>query len=455
MVRILGSARLAVVALPFATLACNPPAHGGDDDGTADPDAAVTEPDANDVDTPTGCAPGAPGVGCVIALHDEVKTSCDATRLAALTAELTSRKGQFPLWDNGTALFAADADVAIAGDWNNWSTTATHTTSLCGSALLTATAPVASGFHMYKVVSGSGTTWSLDSWSWAFAYDDFAGNADGKNSVLDTHDSGRGHLVAVPDELCSTALGNCRGMAAYLPPGYDAPANATRRYPVVFMHDGQNVFDDHDCCFGHTGWEVNVALDTEIAAGRVEETVIVAVDHGGAARNDEYGWSESVGGKQETFIAFQLQTVQPRAASLWRLDPARTYVAGSSLGGLISMRLALEHPDVYAGAASLSGAFWPGQDTDTALRDRLPTIGKQPLAIYLDHGGTAASGGDGYADSVEIRDQLVGLGWVRGDSPSCTRGTDALCYFHEPGATHDELAWRDRSWRWLRFLVGR
>jgi predicted alpha/beta superfamily hydrolase len=452
--RISGSARLATVLLPFATFACNPPANGGgDDDDTLDPDAAVISPDANEIDTPSGCAPGAPGVACVIALHDEVRTSCDTTRLAELTAELASRKGAFPLWDAGAALFVGDAEVAIAGAWNGWVTNATRTAAICGGALHTATAAVPTGFHPYKVVAG--TTWMLDPWSWSFAYDDFAGNADGKNSVLDTHDSGRGRLVAVPDQVCSTALGNCRGMAAYLPPGYDAPASAGRRYPVVFMHDGQNVFDDHDCCFGHTGWEVNVALDAEIAAGRVEETIIVAVDHAGAGRNDEYGWSESVGGKQETFMSFQMETVQPRAASLWRLDPARVYVAGSSLGGLISMRLALEHPTVYAGAASLSGAFWPGQDTDTALRDRLPSIGKVPVAVYLDHGGTAQSGGDGYADSIEVRDQLVGLGWVRADSPSCARGADAVCYHHEPGATHDELAWRDRSWRWLRFLVGR
>ncbi len=451
--RLLGFTRLAAVALPFATLAaCGPPTSAADDDGSEpDPDAATTEIDAA-IDTPSGCAPGAPGVACVIALHDQVKTGCDPNRLTELTAELTSRRGTFPLWEAGTALFVADAEVAVAGAWNTWATTATRTTALCGGALFTATAPVPSGHHGYKMVAGS--VWMLDRWSWSFMYDDFAGNADGKNSVLDTHDSGRGHLVAVPEQVCSTVLGNCRNMAAYLPRGYHAPVNAGRRYPVVFMHDGQNVFDDHDCCFGHTGWEVNVALDAEITAGRVEEAIIVAVDHAGGARNDEYGWSELVGGKQESFMSFQIGTVQPRAAALWRLDPARIYVAGSSLGGLISMRLALEHPDVYAGAASLSGAFWPGQDTDTALRDRLPSIGKVPVAVYLDHGGTAQGGGDGYADSVEIRDQMVGLGWMRGNSPVCTRGTDAICYHHEPGATHDELAWRDRSWRWLRFLFG-
>src|SRR4029077_16291079 len=108
----------------------------------------------------------------------------------------------------------------------------------------------------------------LDATNPAFAFDDFAGNADGANSVLDTPDSGLGHLVKLAD-ACSTSLGNCRAVTAYVRPGYDLPANGARTYPVLFMHDGQNIFDDHDCCFGHTGWEVNVTLDTEIAAGRV------------------------------------------------------------------------------------------------------------------------------------------------------------------------------------------
>lgn len=413
-------------------------------------DAAIDAPD-------TGCAADARGTACVIALHTEVRASCDAAALARLTSALEARRGHLPLWDAGTALFVADREVAIAGAWNGWSTAATRTARLCGGPLYTATATVASGHWQYKLVDGVGTpgeAWHLDPWSWAFAYDDFAGNTDGRNSVLDTPDSGKGQLVERPDPLCSSALGNCRAMLAYLPPGYDAPASATTRYPVMYLHDGQNVFDDHDCCFGHTGWEVNVTLDAELAAGRIEPVIVVAVEHGGADRNDEYGWSESAGGKQETFMAFQLGTVQPTAEALWRIDPARRYVGGSSLGGLISMRLALEHPTVYAGVASVSGAFWPGQDTTTALRDRLPAIGKVPMAIYQDHGGTAASGADGYADNVEVRDQLDGLGWTRADSPACTRGVDALCYHHEPGATHDELAWRDRSWRWIRFFFG-
>ena len=89
------------------------------------------------------------------------------------------------------------------------------------------------------------------------------------------------------------------------------------------------------------------------------------------------------------------------------------------------MYLALTYPQTYSAAASLSGAFWPGQETGSALRDRLPALGKQAVAIYLDHGGNPANNSDGAADSIEIRDLMDGMGWQRTDSPSCTRGGDA------------------------------
>jgi len=156
----------------------------------------------------------------------------------------------------------------------------------------------------------------------------------------------------------------------------------------------------------------------------------------------------------QTFMQFQVMELQPKALAKVRGN-GRVLVAGSSLGGLVSMELALRYPQTYAGAASLSGAFWPGQDDNTALRDHLPAMGKQPLALYVDHGGSISQNTDGAADSVEIRDLLVGLGWQRADSPSCTAGPNALCYFYEPGATHDELAWKARAWRFLQFLLPR
>lgn len=404
-----------------------------------------------DATLPGPCAAGADGLDCLLALVDEVSASCDTDRLADLRTSLTARAGTLPAWYQGEALFVSyDAAVAVAGAFNDWQTDTLVTASLCGSDIYLARTAIASGRYPYKVVRDG--VWSTDPLNWGFAYDDYAGNPDGKNSVLNTYDSGLGHLVQPAELLCSDELGNCRPLTTYLPPGYGAPANAGRRYPVVFMHDGQNIFDDTDCCFGHTGWEINVTLDSEIAAGRVEPVVVVGFDHGGAQRGDEYAYPAAVGGMQETFMQFQVDTVQPTAASYWRLDNSRYYVAGSSFGGLVSLTLAFKYPEVYVGAASLSGAFWPNQDENLAMRDIVAATGKVPVSLYLDHGGSAATGADGYADNTDVRDLVVAAGWKRSDSPNCVMAADSLCYYHDEGATHDELAWRARAYRFLRYF---
>ena len=409
------------------------------------PSGEVTPDSQPDPDGTTGCAAGHAGAACVIALYDEATAACDATRVDKLVAELDARKGIGPLWSSGRALFVTGEPIAIAGDFNAWSTTALVTKTVCDTPLNAAVGAVATGFHQYKTVAGS--TWTLDANNPAFAYDDFDGNLDHKNSVLNTPDSGRGHLIFI-ERACSTALGNCRDVTAYVPRGYNG--TDVKSYPVLFMHDGQNVWDDHDCCFGHTGWEVNVTLDAEIAAGRVAEAIVVAADQT-SNRNDEYGLSPAV---MQAFMQFQVTELQPRALAKLRGD-GHVFIAGSSLGGLISMQLALRYPQTYSGAASLSGAFWPGMEDGVALRDQLPAMGKQPLALYVDSGGSITTNADGAADTVEIRDLLVGLGWQRADSPSCTAGPNAVCYFLEAGATHDELAWKSRAWRFLRFLLPR
>jgi predicted alpha/beta superfamily hydrolase len=416
-------------------VACGGSPAGDSPDATPDPT----------VDGATGCPPGKAGAGCVLDLFDRA-AGCEAESLAELRAELDARAGLGPLWANGRALFRTTAPAYVAGDFNEWSTTALPATALCGSDLVLAVGPVATGHHRYKLYDPQ-AGWSLDGANPAFAYDDFAGNPDGTNSVLATPDSGRGYLVKL-EPACSTALDNCRDITAYLPPAYDALDSATLTYPVLFMHDGQNVWDDHDCCFGHTGWELNVALDDEIGAGRVAPVIVIAAAHSGA-RNTEYGLSPST---MSTFMQFQVTELQPDALAKVRWNGERVAVAGSSLGGLVSMHLALTYPQTYAAGVSLSGAFWPGMDDGTALRDKLPVFGKQPVAIYLDHGGSVATNSDGAADSVEVRDALAELGWQLATSPICTPGPNALCYHSEPGATHDELAWKSRTWRFLRFL---
>lgn len=412
----------------FALSACAPHSSQSGDD-TPPPDASVDG-------STSACPAGKAGAACVLALYDKA-IGCDAADVEALRTELDLRAQLGPLWADGRALFRSDAPTHIAGTFNEWSETALATAPLCGSSLVIGVGPVASGFHTYKLVENN--RWSLDPENPAFAYDDFTGNPDGKNSVLNTPDSGRGHLVFL-ENVCSQKLGNCRDVTAYLPPGYDA---SDAKYPVLFMHDGANVWDDHDCCFNHTGWEINVTLDAEIAARRVAPLVVVAADQT-VARNNEYGLDQAV---MADFIDFQINDIQPRALAKVRGD-GHLFMAGSSLGGLVTMQAALRHPQTYTGVASLSGAFWPGMEDGVALRDQIPQMGKQPLAIYLDSGGNVAQNSDGAADTVEVRDLLVNLGWQQG----CDAGPSAVCYVIQPGATHDELAWKSRAYRFLEFL---
>jgi hypothetical protein len=419
-----------------------PDAGGAPDAGAPADDAAPPGPQA--------CAAGGDGLDCLFAQWDALDR-CDAELLAAFAASMEARRGALPAWHQGRALFASwSRPVAVAGDFNGWSDAALVTAPVCGTALHVAEAAVASGRHEYKLVDAG--TWQLDPENWAYAFDDFGGNPDGRNSVLNSYDSGLGHLVRPPDDLCSDALGNCRPLNAYLPAGYGAPANAARAYPVLFMHDGQNIFDDTTCCFGFGGWGVNVTLDDEIAAGRVEPVVVVGFDNALGQRSDEYGWPESEGGRRAAFMQFQVDAVQPAAMALWRLDPARVYTAGSSLGGNISFHLAFAYPDVYAGAASLSGAFFPGEDTGAAFLDVLAAAGKIDMALYLDVGGDATTGDDGYPLNIAVRDALAARGWTITTSPDCDPTPDALCFFHDDGAPHNEVAWRLRSWRFLRAL---
>jgi len=427
-----------LLTVPFLLAACGYDSMPmlGDDDNPPPPPGPVDN----------RCPDGNAGAQCVLALADAA-ADCDADAIEALRAELGPLIDQGPLWAGGRALFRTDAPRAIAGTFDDWKTDAILTTPLCDSDLVIAIGAVATGYHQYKLYDPTTSAWTLDPHNPAFAYDDFSGNPDGKNTVLNTPDSGRGHVITL-GESCSEALDNCREVTAYLPPGYDAIDTKDRAYPVLFMHDGQNVWSDHDCCFGHTGWELDVALDTEIAAGRVAPVIVIAAAHS-AARNTEYGLDATAAA---AFMTFQVTELQPTALAKVRWDGERVGVGGSSLGGLTAIDLALAYPETFSAAVSLSGAFWPGMAAGDALRDRIFGYGKQAVAIYLDHGGNVATNSDGAADSVEVRDRLLDLGWQRSDSPTCTASANSLCYHSEPGASHDELAWKARTWRFLRFL---
>lgn len=142
----------------------------------------------------------------------------------------------------------------------------------------------------------------------------------------------------------------------YLPDSY---ATTKKKYPVLYMQDGQNLFDHATASFGE--WGVDEALDT--LGSQCGEMIVVAVDHGGEKRINEYSPfdTEQYGkGEGDAYVDFLVQTLMPYINSHYRTKRNARYtaIAGSSMGGLISLYAALKYPNRFGAAGIFSPAFW-------------------------------------------------------------------------------------------------
>ena len=165
-------------------------------------------------------------------------------------------------------------------------------------------------------------------------------------------------------------LGRQRRIWLYLPADY--AANPTRRYPVLYLHDGQNVFDDATSFGGE--WGVDETLDKLRQTGQdATGSIVVAVDNGDQFRSDEYiPWLSAAlkdqphaGGQGGAYVDFLALTLKPYVDAHYRTRPdaAHTGIAGSSLGGLISVYAALKYPKVFGEVGAFSPAFWVCNDS--------------------------------------------------------------------------------------------
>ena len=186
-----------------------------------------------------------------------------------------------------------------------------------------------------------------------------ASNAADAASAAPARASPAGPGVHVlPQKFAMPGLGRERTVRLYLPPSYDA--QAARRYPVIYMHDAQNLFDDATAFAGE--WGVDEALD-ELARTRGFEAIVVGIDNGGEERNHELApWANAKYGaaQGEQYMAFVVDTVKPWIDAHYRTQPGResTAIAGSSMGGLISHYALLRYPQVFGKAAILSPSYW-------------------------------------------------------------------------------------------------
>ena len=183
----------------------------------------------------------------------------------------------------------------------------------------------------------------------------------------------------------SPQLDNRRTLIISLPPSY--AENPLKRYPVLYMHDGQNAFEDATSYTG-VSWRADKTSHSLAAQGLMEEIIIVGVSNMGPGRVFEYTPGPPSGrtGGADLYGRFLVDTVKPWVDSHYRTRPGRedTALMGSSLGGLASFYLGMRHPDVFSKVACLSSSFmWNGMDLVRQMETAPERI---PVKFYIDAG---------------------------------------------------------------------
>jgi predicted alpha/beta superfamily hydrolase len=232
---------------------------------------------------------------------------------------------------------------------------------------------------------------------------------------------------------------NCT-VLVYLPPGYDR--RGATHYPVLYLHDGQNVFD-RATSIGEE-WQVDEKAQQLITSGAIRPLIIVAVYHAGEKRVDEYAPTpvpEKGGGRADDYGRMLVQELKPFIDRTYKTLPgaANTAMGGSSLGGLVTMHLGLRYYTAFGNLAVLSPSVW--WDDRVILRDVAALERALPLRIWLDAG--TAEGAEVVADARSLRDALVAKGWSLGKD---------LMYFEAEGGEHNERSWGARMEPVLKFM---
>lgn len=236
-------------------------------------------------------------------------------------------------------------------------------------------------------------------------------------------------------------LERSRTLRLYLPPGY---AQGNRRYPVIYMHDGQNLFDDATAYAGE--WGVDEAMD-ELAARTGFEAIVVGIDNGGDKRMNELSpWPNAGHGvaEGEQYLRFVTEVVKPFVDRAWRTRPdaASTAIIGSSMGGLASHYAIHARPDVFGLAGVLSPSLWFSPDAFAfAEQQQLPAHAR----VFVYAGGRE---GDSMArDALQLHDVLLRR----------TGSADRIGIEVVDAAEHNEAAWRavfPRVVGWLYRIEG-
>jgi len=244
------------------------------------------------------------------------------------------------------------------------------------------------------------------------------------------------------EKFRSRFLRNQRDLIVYLPPRYHEQPQ--RRFPVLYMHDGQNLFDGATSFVPGMDWHVGHTADDFILTGVVQPLIIVGLYNVGKVRINEYTPTKAPrlgGGRADRYAKFLIQEVMPFIHQEYRAlpDPRVTGLGGSSLGGLLSLYLGLKHPQIFGRLAALSPSVWWNQRVIHRFAAAAP-VEPRPR-IWLDIG--TKEGPRIVPDVEQFRDILLQKGWQLGKD---------LSYQRIEGAEHNEAAWAQRVGPFLQFL---
>ncbi len=333
----------------------------------------------------------------------------------------------------------SDDNLFIACNFNSWDPAdKEYELKKTDNGISTLTISLATGNYEYKLTRGSwdkvetaaggkgisnrvitinrDTTINIEIGGWD---DDFKQNI----SLAKVHTSSAN--VKIMDTAFLIPQLNCtRRIWIYLPPDYKS---TKKRYPVLYMHDGQNLFDEATSYSGE--WGVDKYLDL-IFSLQKKEVIVVGIDNGLFKRMNEYNpWAFQQFGKGEgdKYVEFLVKTLKSYIDSHYRTlrDKKNTFIAGSSMGGLISLYAVIKYPTIYGGAGIFSPAFWTASGIDSAV---ISNAKRMHSRLFFYAGGK--EGDSMLPDMKRIEKELK----VNSSSP-----IDEII---DADAKHNEAAWR-------------
>lgn len=264
---------------------------------------------------------------------------------------------------------------------------------------------------------------------------------------------GRSSVVGSLELRRIASIEPTRLVRVWLPAGYQ---ESTQSYPVLYMLDGQNVFDRATSAIGEE-WGVDETLTQLIENKAIGPMIVVAIDNS-SKRMDEYTWiadgdgSRKRGGSAELFAKWIAEKLKPQMDREYRTQTRRdsTWIAGSSLGGLFALYSAVQHNETFGGAIAMSPSLsWGNEGMNSWVKSSQNRFAK-PTRIWVDFGGKEGTTESGARENVERFERFQKMLNTIAQKPNSSVSVAGRLF---PDAKHNESAWRERFAEAIQFLA--